>query len=318
MHNLYNSKTNLVTSNGNSYTYYSLESLEKAGFKINNLPVSLRIILESLLRNYDDKKITEETVKQLASWMPNANRVEEIPFVVSRVILQDFTGVPLLCDLAAMRDCAINLGQDPKLIEPLVPVDLVVDHSVQVDYYRIPNALKLNMEIEFRRNIIVQMINSCKLYIEQALSLIQIASCRLNVLTLRERLRIMIEVCLIIEHQTMVNNNALINPIEVETIQPIKHSSQYIKEWRIIQDITICGINATDECPICFDCIKVEESITTNCKHAYCLDCIKGFTTSIKNKTEKPICPMCRSDIIEITISNHEIYQELNEHLIDL
>jgi hypothetical protein len=132
----------------------------------------------------------------------------------------------------------------------------------------------------------------------------------------------MIELCLIIEHRSIVNNNALINHIEVEaeleTFQPAKHSSQYIKEWRIISDLTICGIDATAECPICFDCIKPEETISTNCNHAYCLDCIKGFTTSIKNNTEKPICPMCRTDIIEITINNHEIYQELNEHIIQL
>jgi aconitate hydratase len=152
MHDLFNSKSNLTTQNGNTYTYYSLPNLEKSGFNISSLPISIRIILESVLRNYDNKKITEENVKNLASWKPNAKRVEEIPFVVSRVILQDFTGVPLLCDLAAMRTCATELGKDPKLIEPLVPVDLVIDHSIQVDYYRMPNALKLNMEIEFRRN----------------------------------------------------------------------------------------------------------------------------------------------------------------------
>ena len=149
MHDLFNSKSNLTTQNGNTYTYYSLPNLEKSGFNISSLPISIRIILESVLRNYDNKKITEENVKNLASWKPNAKRVEEIPFVVSRVILQDFTGVPLLCDLAAMRTCATELGKDPKLIEPLVPVDLVIDHSIQVDYYRMPNALKLNMFAKF-------------------------------------------------------------------------------------------------------------------------------------------------------------------------
>ncbi len=152
MHNLYNSKTDLITNSGNSFTYYSLDSLVQAGYDIKLLPISIRIVLESVLRNYDNKKITEENIKQIASWKPNAKRTEEIPFVVSRVILQDFTGVPLLCDLAAMRTCATQLGKDPKLVEPLVPVDLVIDHSIQVDYYRMPNALKLNMEIEFRRN----------------------------------------------------------------------------------------------------------------------------------------------------------------------
>ncbi|HEY8555511.1 MAG TPA: aconitate hydratase AcnA, partial [Burkholderiales bacterium] len=118
----------------------------------SRLPVSIRIVLESVLRNCDGKKVTEEHVRQLAAWAPNAPRTQEIPFVVARIVLQDFTGVPLLCDLAAMRGVAARLGKNPKIIEPLVPVDLVVDHSVQVDYYNRPDALKLNMELEFRRN----------------------------------------------------------------------------------------------------------------------------------------------------------------------
>src|ERR1700733_4825471 len=109
--------------------YYSLPALEKAGIgKVSRLPVCLRIVLESVLRNCDGKKITEEHVKQLAGWKPNADRVDEIPFVVARIVLQDFTGVPLLADLAAMRSVASKMGKNPKLIEPLVPVDLVVDH----------------------------------------------------------------------------------------------------------------------------------------------------------------------------------------------
>src|SRR5205823_6322098 len=108
--------------------------------------------LESVLRNCDGKKVTEEHVRQLAAWQPNAKRTEEIPFVLARIVLQDFTGVPLLCDLAAMRGVAQKMGKDPKLIEPLVPVDLVVDHSVQIDHYGTKNALDLNQKLEFRRN----------------------------------------------------------------------------------------------------------------------------------------------------------------------
>ncbi|MGE5823412.1 MAG: aconitate hydratase AcnA [Bacteroidota bacterium] len=133
--------------------YYSLKRLGKAlGLKIERLPVSIRIVLESVLRNCDGKKVTEEHVRQLAGWKPNAARTEEIPFVLARIVLQDFTGVPLLADLAAMRNVAQKMGKNPKLIEPLVPVDLVVDHSVQIDHYGSKNALDLNMRLEFKRN----------------------------------------------------------------------------------------------------------------------------------------------------------------------
>lgn len=152
MHNLYNTKAELVSASGEKYTYYSLPELAKAGFNLNKLPVSIRIVLESVLRNYDGVKVGEEHVKQLANWKAKDNRVDEIPFVVARVVLQDFTGVPLLCDLAAMRSVASKLGKDPKVIEPLVPVDLVVDHSVQVDFYGNKDALRQNMELEFTRN----------------------------------------------------------------------------------------------------------------------------------------------------------------------
>src|SRR5574339_436494 len=132
---------------------YSLPALGKAlGVKVERLPVSIRIVLESVLRNCDGKKITEAHVKQLAHWKPNATRTEEIPFVLARIVLQDFTGVPLLCDLAAMRNVAQRMGKEPKVIEPLVPVDLVVDHSVQIDHYGTKNALDLNMKLEFKRN----------------------------------------------------------------------------------------------------------------------------------------------------------------------
>jgi aconitate hydratase len=132
---------------------YSLPEVEKQGLgKISRMPVSLRIVLESLLRNLDGKRVREEDVRALASWQPKAERTEEVPFVVSRVLLQDFTGVPLVVDLAAMRAAVERAGKAAKLIEPLVPVDLVIDHSVQVDFARVPNALQLNMGIEFKRN----------------------------------------------------------------------------------------------------------------------------------------------------------------------
>jgi len=133
--------------------FYSLPALEKKlGTKISRLPVSIRIVLESVLRNCDGKKVTEEHVRQLATWVANADRNDEIPFVVARVVLQDFTGVPLLADLAAMRNVADKMGIKAKNIEPLVPVDLVVDHSVQIDHFRQKNALDLNMKLEFSRN----------------------------------------------------------------------------------------------------------------------------------------------------------------------
>ena len=132
---------------------YSLPTLEKSlGINVSRLPVSIRIVLESVLRNCDGKKVTEEHVKQLASWGPTAERTDEIPFVVARVVLQDFTGVPLLADLAAMRNVAAKMGINAKKIEPLVPVDLVVDHSVTIDHYREKKALDLNMKLEFSRN----------------------------------------------------------------------------------------------------------------------------------------------------------------------
>ena len=152
-HNLFNSLSTLSLSSGETLQFYSLPALEAAGLgKISRLPVSVRIVLESILRNYDDKKITEDHVRQLAGWQPGAERTHEIPFVVARIVLQDFTGVPLLVDLAAMRSAASRLGKNPELIEPLVPVDLVVDHSIQVDYYGDSQALARNMKIEFQRN----------------------------------------------------------------------------------------------------------------------------------------------------------------------
>jgi aconitate hydratase len=152
-HNLHQSLQQFRTASGRTGRYYALSALEKVRVgRVSRLPVSIRIVLESVLRNCDGKKITDEHVRQLAAWSPNAPRTQEIPFVVARVVLQDFTGVPLLCDLAAMRGVAQRMGKDPKVVEPLVPVDLVVDHSVQVDHYGTKDALDLNMKVEFQRN----------------------------------------------------------------------------------------------------------------------------------------------------------------------
>jgi aconitate hydratase len=152
-HNTLNTLKDFPLAPGQSGQYYSLPALaESLGVNISRLPVSIRIVLESVLRNCDGKKVTEEHIKQLANWSPTAARTDEIPFVVARVVLQDFTGVPLLADLAAMRNVAHKMGMNPKNIEPLVPVDLVVDHSVTIDHYREPGALDLNMKLEFSRN----------------------------------------------------------------------------------------------------------------------------------------------------------------------
>ena len=138
---------------GGAKSFYSLPALEAAGFpRLRRLPISLRLVLESLLRNCDGQRVTEAAVRALASWQPDAPRTEEIPFVVARIVLQDFTGVPLLVDLAAMRSAVQRLGRDPKIIEPLVPVDLVIDHSVQVDFAGSADALRKNLELEFSRN----------------------------------------------------------------------------------------------------------------------------------------------------------------------
>ncbi|NIF51793.1 aconitate hydratase AcnA [Burkholderia sp. Ax-1724] len=151
-HNLHKTLKEFDSGSGKG-KFYSLPQLGKAlNIKIDRLPVSIRIVLESVLRNYDGKKIAEEHITQLANWKPTAARVDEIPFVVSRVVLQDFTGVPLLADIAAMRGVAKAVGKNPKSIEPLVPVDLVVDHSVQIDHFREKGALDLNMKLEFQRN----------------------------------------------------------------------------------------------------------------------------------------------------------------------
>ncbi len=149
----FNSLQNFQATTAQSGKFYSLPQLEKEGIgPIAKLPVSIRIVLESVLRNCDGKKITEANVRALANWQPNGERTEEIPFVVARVLLQDFTGVPLLVDLAAMRSAVARLRKNPEMIEPLAPADLVIDHSVQVDFASTKDAFSKNMEMEFKRN----------------------------------------------------------------------------------------------------------------------------------------------------------------------
>src|SRR3990172_5007295 len=150
---LFNSLQTFSPTSGKTGQFFSLPQLEKEAVgQVSRLPVCLRIVLESVLRNYDGKKITEEDVRMLANWQPNGARTEEIPFLVARVLLQDFTGVPLLVDLAAMRSAVRRLGKNTGIIEPLVTVDLVIDHSVQVDFASTKDAFEKNMIMEFKRN----------------------------------------------------------------------------------------------------------------------------------------------------------------------
>ena len=152
-HNLFNTLQSFDLGNGSTGQFYSLPALEKAGVgPISKLPISVRLVLESVLRNCDGLKVQEANVLELANWKANESRTAEIPFVVARIVLQDFTGVPLLVDLAAMRSAVAKLGKNPKIIEPLVPVDLVVDHSVQVDFAGSGDSLQKNLDLEFTRN----------------------------------------------------------------------------------------------------------------------------------------------------------------------
>jgi aconitate hydratase len=153
MHDEFKTLRKFDVGKGREGFLYSLPALEEQGIgKISRLPVSIRIVLESVLRNCDGKKVRRKDVEALAKWNAKSPANEEIPFVVARIVLQDFTGVPLVVDLAAMRSAMQRLGSDPKIIEPLVPVDLVVDHSVQVDFFGSARALELNLDMEFRRN----------------------------------------------------------------------------------------------------------------------------------------------------------------------
>jgi aconitate hydratase len=151
-HNAFNTLKTFQPTAGKTGQYYSLPALAQTFPNVKRLPISIRIVLESVLRNVDGKKVTEEHVKQLANWQAKGARTEEIPFILARIVLQDFTGVPVLADIAAMRSVAQKMGKNPKSIEPLAPVDLVVDHSVQIDHYGGPNVLDLNMKLEFSRN----------------------------------------------------------------------------------------------------------------------------------------------------------------------
>ncbi|MEO8835315.1 MAG: aconitate hydratase [Caldimonas sp.] len=152
-HAFANTLKTFKTASGKIGRFHSLPELAKQYPNVSRLPVSMRIVLESVLRNCDGEKVTAEHVVEVAGWKAKAERLDEIPFVVARVVLQDFTGVPLLADLAAMRTVAKKMGKDAKSIEPLVPVDLVVDHSIMIDYFGTKNALDLNMKLEFKRNL---------------------------------------------------------------------------------------------------------------------------------------------------------------------
>ena len=147
------SLSSFIMRDGMEVAYYSLPALEAAGFgRISRLPFSIRVVLESLIRNADGSEITEEDVRALANWDPKKPGTREIPFKVSRILMQDFTGVPAVVDLAAMRDYMLASGKDPGLVQPKIPVDLVIDHSVQVDVFNSPDALQRNQEIETERN----------------------------------------------------------------------------------------------------------------------------------------------------------------------
>lgn len=138
---------------GKSYRYYDLLALEQQGLgKVSKLPFSIKVLLEAAVRQFDGRAITEEHVKQIAGWSEGRDENKEIPFIPARIVLQDFTGVPVVVDLAAMRDTVKKAGGDPKQINPLVPVDLVIDHSVMVDAFGTPDALEYNMNVEFERN----------------------------------------------------------------------------------------------------------------------------------------------------------------------
>jgi len=151
--NPFNTLQSFDLGNGKQGQFHSLPALEAAGIgPVSKLPISIRLVLESVLRNCDGLKVQDHNVRELANWQATEARTAEIPFVVARIVLQDFTGVPLLVDLAAMRSAVNKLGKNPKIIEPLVPVDLVVDHSVQVDFAGAADSMARNLDLEFTRN----------------------------------------------------------------------------------------------------------------------------------------------------------------------
>ena len=139
--------------NDDSITYYSLKQLENDGLcHLSQLPVSIRILLENLIRNYDGKIITEKHVQQICNWGTKNDHNCEMPFMPTRVLMQDFTGVPAVVDMAAMRNAVMNLGGDPKKINPQIPVELIIDHSVQIDAYASKDAPDINRKKEYERN----------------------------------------------------------------------------------------------------------------------------------------------------------------------
>jgi aconitate hydratase len=147
----FSTRTSLAVD-GRSYAYFSLERLQAAGFAVDRLPYSLRILLENQLRTEDGRSVSAADIEALARWEPKATPQKEIAFMPARVLLQDFTGVPALVDLAAMRDAMAELGGDSSKINPLLPAEMVVDHSVQVDWYGTADAFRRNSAKEFERN----------------------------------------------------------------------------------------------------------------------------------------------------------------------
>src|SRR5262245_6232945 len=149
--NSFNSKS-VLRVGGREYEIFRLDALDKAGLNTRRLPFSLRVLLENLLRNENDRSVTGEDIRSLASWDPQAIPSKEIAFMPARVLMQDFTGVPAVVDLAAMRDAMKQMGGNPKLINPSLPAELVIDHSVQVDEFGSPKAFQVNAQLEFQRN----------------------------------------------------------------------------------------------------------------------------------------------------------------------
>src|SRR5208337_4855203 len=149
--NSFNSRSTLRVG-GHDYEIYRIDALDKQGISTKHLPFSLRILLENLLRTEDGQNVNKEDIRALAAWNSQSKPDKEIAFTPSRVLMQDFTGVPAVVDLAAMRDAMKELNGDPTLINPLQPAELVIDHSVQVDQFGTPNAFQLNAELEFMRN----------------------------------------------------------------------------------------------------------------------------------------------------------------------
>ena len=152
---------------GRSYEIHRLDALTKAGLPVERLPYSIKILLENLLRTQDGRTVKAEDVEAVARWEPTAEPTREIQFTPSRVLLQDFTGVPAVVDLAAMRDAMGRMGGDPDRINPVVPCDLVIDHSVQVDYFGSQKAFQLNVELEMERNVRAGAADGIRIEIEE-------------------------------------------------------------------------------------------------------------------------------------------------------